>query len=93
MTNEDLRIVQGGASGADAMARRWADEHGYDSVTYEADWRNEGRAAGPRRNTRMLDGECVSMVVAFPGGSGTADMVRQAKARDIHVWQPPKETP
>lgn len=85
---EELRIVHGGASGADAMAARWADEHGYECVAYYADWGREGRAAGPKRNQRMLDAEHVSLVVAFPGGRGTADMVRRAEAKDIDVWQP-----
>ena len=29
-------------------------------------------------------------VVAFPGGTGTADMVRQAKAKGVNVWEPVK---
>lgn len=85
---EELRIVHGGASGADAMASRWADEHGYECVVYAADWRREGKKAGPLRNQRMLDCEHVSLVVAFPGGRGTADMVRRAKARGVDVWRP-----
>lgn len=88
---EELRIVQGGASGADALARKWAEEFWHQCVTYEADWRGEGRAAGPKRNQRMLDSEHVSMVVAFPGGRGTADMVRRAKAKGIQVWLPPQD--
>lgn len=85
---EELRIVHGGASGADAMATRWADEHGYECVVYAADWKGEGRSAGPRRNQRMLDSEHVWLVVAFPGGRGTADMVRRAEAKGIDVWHP-----
>ena len=85
---EELRIVHGGATGADAMAAKWAEEHGCECVAYEADWRREGRSAGPRRNQRMLDNEHVSLVVAFPGGRGTADMVRRAEAKGIQVWRP-----
>lgn len=88
---EEIRVVHGGATGADTMASRWSDEHGYECVVYEADWLNEGRAAGPLRNQRMLDSEHVSMVVAFPGGRGTADMVRRAEAKGIHVWRPPQD--
>lgn len=90
---EELRIVHGGASGADAMAARWASEHSYQCVAYEADWAREGRAAGPQRNQRMLDAEHVSLVVAFPGGRGTADMVRRAEAKGIQVWRPTDEEP
>lgn len=85
---EELRIVHGGATGADAMAAKWAKEHGHECIAYEADWKSQGRSAGPRRNQRMLDSEHVSLVVAFPGGLGTADMIRRAEAKGIQVWQP-----
>jgi predicted Rossmann-fold nucleotide-binding protein len=29
-------------------------------------------------------------VVAFPGGDGTADMVRRARAAGVKVWEPYK---
>jgi hypothetical protein len=38
----------------------------------------DGRAAGPRRNQRMLEDFRPDLVVAFPGGRGTAYMVRRA---------------
>jgi len=50
-----------------------------------AKWSKHGRAAGPIRNQEMID-ECKpDLVVAFPGGRGTADMVRRAKAAGIRV--------
>jgi hypothetical protein len=39
-------------------------------------------SAGPYRNQEMLDSG-VDLVIAFPGGDGTADMVR--RATDAHV--------
>lgn len=78
-------IVQGGASGADALARRWAAESSVPCITVPADWKRHGKAAGPKRNQRMLDEHAVDLVVAFPGGRGTADMVRRAKARGVRV--------
>jgi len=41
--------------------------------------------AGPDRNKRMMDEGKPDLVVAFPGGDGTADMVRKAKAAGIEV--------
>lgn len=41
--------------------------------------------AGYRRNQKMLAEGSPAFVVAFPGGKGTADMVRQAKAAGIKV--------
>ena len=78
-------IIQGGASGADCLARCWADMYGVKCVTVPADWETHGKAAGPIRNRRMLMDFKPDLVVAFPGGRGTADMVRQAREAGVPV--------
>lgn len=79
------KVVHGGASGADAMAHKWAENLALDIVEMKADW-SKGRGAGPVRNQRMLEDHAPAVVVAFPGGRGTADMVRRAHdARDHGV--------
>jgi len=40
----------------------------------------------------MLDEGKADLVVAFPGGRGTANMLSQARAADVRVWQPGFET-
>lgn len=79
------RVLSGAASGADALAERWARQHQVVVSRFLPDWRRLGRAAGPRRNRRMLDEGKPDLVVAFPGGKGTADLVRQAHAAGIRV--------
>lgn len=76
-------LRQGGAKGADELAREWADEADVDFETFEADWEKWGNAAGPIRNQEMLDAGDVDLVLAFPGGRGTADMVAKAKRAGI----------
>lgn len=71
-------IAQGGASGADRLAALWAHETGTYCTTFPADWAKHGRAAGPIRNKEMLDQFKPDVVVAFPGGRGTAHMVQCA---------------
>lgn len=44
---EDIIIVSGHASGADALGERYAQERGFQLETYPADWEVHGRAAGP----------------------------------------------
>lgn len=84
----DIWIIAGGANGADAAAYDWAVTNWCRVTEYPADWKRHGRRAGPMRNTRMLDeNPTIELVVAFPGGPGTADMVRQARARNICVWE------
>ena len=78
-------LINGGATGADEVARRWADLNGVECFTFTANWRVYGRAAGPTRNGRMLNEGKPDLVVAFKGGRGTADCVRQARAKGIKV--------
>ena len=80
-------VIEGSATGADARAASWALKQGVPTETFPADWKTHGRAAGPIRNQRMLDEGRPDMVVAFPGGRGTADMVRRAKAAGVPVVQ------
>ncbi len=78
-------VIQGGAAGADQIARTWAEHNGINSITYAAEWDKHGRAAGPMRNQAMLERETPDLVVAFPGGRGTEDMIRRAKAAGVEV--------
>ncbi len=81
-------IIEGGAPGADRMSREWArvgHKHSADVETYEAEWDNFGTMAGPMCNKRMLDEGKPDLVLAFPGGRGTADMVRKARKAGVEV--------
>lgn len=80
-----LTIIEGGANGADALAREWAKLCYHGLVTVPADWHKHGTAAGPIRNTRMLTSGKPDLVIAFPGGRGTADMVEKASIAGIEV--------
>lgn len=87
---ESLTVIQGGAKGADFLARVWCK---YMNLTclkvsheeYPADWKQYGKIAGSIRNQQMLDKGKPDLVVAFPGGRGTADMVRRAKKAGVEV--------
>jgi aspartokinase-like uncharacterized kinase len=78
-------IIEGGAKGADRLALEWAGQSSVPVETYEADWENQGSFAGPARNKRMLDEGKPDLVIAFPGGRGTADMVRKARRAGVEV--------
>jgi hypothetical protein len=86
------KVVHGGASGADSMAGAWAKKMAVEVVACPADWKKHGKAAGPIRNEEMLMDHKPSLVVAFPGGQGTADMVKRANRRvlDVVEVRPPK---
>jgi len=78
-------VIQGGAKGADYFAAWWADKRRVPGETYAADWENQGSFAGPARNTRMLEEGRPDVVIAFPGGRGTSDMVRKARRAGVDV--------
>jgi hypothetical protein len=67
-----LFIIAGGARGCEYKE-------------YPANWKKDGKIAGPVRNQRMLDDGKPDLVVAFPGGRGTADMVRRARNDGFEV--------
>lgn len=80
------RVVTGDCpTGTDRLAYLWAKEHDVEYEGYPADWNNFGRSAGPMRNTQMLKAERIDIVLAFPGGAGTADMVSKALKANITV--------
>lgn len=79
-------IIEGGAPGADHLARKWAERYGIHCATVKARWANYNAAAGPLRNAVMLS-LGPDLVVAFPGGVGTANMVRQAEAAGVEVMR------
>lgn len=81
-------VIHGDAAGADTQARLWAVARGIAHHPYPAEWEKHGRGAGPIRNQEMLDGGKPDGVVAFPGGRGTADMVRRAEAAGLKIWFP-----
>lgn len=78
-------IIEGGARGADAIARSWAEHRGIPVKTFRADWDGLGRSAGHIRNTDMLNIGKPDLVIAFSGGRGTADMVRKSREAGVPV--------
>ena len=94
-------LLHGGARGADRTIGRAAFQLGWPVEVLPADWRRHGRAAGPIRNRELLElaisrAEALSsaaatvsvLVVAFPGGAGTASLVREARRLAAHAPVP-----
>ena len=71
----DIQIICGEARGADTLGKRYAKEHGYDVLSFPADWNKYGKSAGYRRNKEMAD--AADALVAFWDGKsrGTANMI------------------
>ena len=78
-------LIHGAAPGADNIAGKWADERLVPTQEFPADWKAHGRSAGPIRNKQMLETGRPHLVIAFPGGRGTKNMIDQARARNVPV--------
>lgn len=93
MVNEVLdalapsHLVLGDARGADTLAKEWAQSKTLQSYrVHAAHWDVHGKKAGPLRNKAMLDDAGPdAIVVAFAGGIGTEDCVKQALSRNMIV--------
>ena len=78
-------VLQGGAAGTDMLAADWAAWKELPCIRHPARWKLYKNGAGPVRNAAMLDQWPVDLCVAFPGGTGTADMVNKARTAGITV--------
>jgi hypothetical protein len=68
-------VIEGDARGVDRIAGYWARKNHKKNIKYRADWAAFGKRAGFLRNIQMLEEGRPDIVVAFPGGRGTAHMV------------------
>lgn len=81
-------VIEGEANGADLLAKQWAEERDLIVMSFPANWKKYGIAAGPLRNSQMLLEGKPDMVVAFPSKllhrtKGTYDMVKKARHKKI----------
>jgi hypothetical protein len=80
-------LLHGGARGADRLVEQAARSLAWPVEVIPAEWGRYGRAAGPLRNGLLLrralevaaPAQASVLVIAFPGASGTASLVRQAR--------------
>jgi hypothetical protein len=85
-------LLHGGARGADRAIGRAAQQLGWRVQSLPAEWGRYGRSAGPIRNRCLLEQALAEaqahtspafsasvLVIAFPGGPGTASLVQQAR--------------
>lgn len=84
----DLFIIEGACpTGADELAYQWRILNRLDGQRYPVVNSIDGPwpAAGHRRNARMLRLGMPDRGIAFPGGPGTANMVKLMKKAGLRV--------
>ena len=83
--NPDI-IIHGDCSGADTLASKWAKKNNKQEIPYPYPGEH-GRAGGPIRNRQMCEEHSDALLLAFPGGSGTASCKREAKNLDLRIYE------
>lgn len=78
-------VIHGDYRGADTLADTWAKARNVPVLPFPADWATYGSDAGPLRNARMLAEGKPTLVIAFPGAFGTANMIKQARRANVPV--------
>lgn len=81
----DVEIITGMAKGADTLIIDWCVVNWVVWHECPALWDVHGKAAGPIRNQQMLDDWEPDLIIAYPGGAGTADMVRRGQKAGVEV--------
>lgn len=84
-------IIHGGAAGADTLAEHYANKHGIKQMMFKADWNKHGKAAGPIRNTEMIDFISASgpagLILLWDGNSrGSWDVLKKAYTAGLRIW-------
>ncbi len=75
----EIVILSGCASGADAIGERYAKENCLKVKKYPANWEKYGKSAGPKRNEEMAK-NCDYVLCFWEGKSkGTKSMINLAK--------------
>lgn len=83
----DFVVISGMARGADSLAVRYAEQYNCPLEKFPALWDVHGRSAGYIRNKQMLVEGKPDIVVAFPGGKGTENMVKIARDSGVEVLE------
>ncbi len=82
-------IIEGGANGADKMAKEYAIANNIAVIEVNAEWAKYGKYAGPIRNAKMISMN-PDLVVAFSKDlledGGTFDTINKAITKGITVW-------
>lgn len=83
--NKITFLIHGGARGVDTLAGKWALATRIPFKVFHANWQQYGKSAGHIRNAKMLKEGQPDVVIAFPGGNGTANMMMQTVAAKIQL--------
>ncbi len=78
--NKIETIIEGGARGVDLAAKTFAKHMRWPVMTFEANWEEYGKSAGPIRNKQMAK-ECDALIAIWDGKSlGTRNIIESVNS-------------
>lgn len=78
-------VLSGHCQGPDLMGEEYARQRGYVVEVHPADWKQYGKAAGPKRNKEMA-AAAHALIAIWDGESrGTKNMIDEARAAGLPV--------
>jgi hypothetical protein len=80
-------VFSGGCKGVDRLGEEWARENSKKLVIVRAKWNENGKAAGPLRNSIMAQSADALIAIPNPDGPsrGTDDMIKKALRYGLRV--------
>lgn len=85
LLKRDFEIIQGGAKGADSLAKEFAIKYKIKCHQYDANWERDGRIAGFIRNERMAK-NATHCICFWDGYSlGTKNMIELAYKYELQL--------
>jgi hypothetical protein len=79
-------VVSGGASGVDRLGEKWACAYNKPVQQFLPDWDRFGKAAGPKRNTQMLEYADALLALWDGESKGTKNIIDQAHVLMFPVY-------
>lgn len=80
-------IVSGGCRGIDLAGEQFADDYKIPVKRFMPEWQNEGKAAGPIRNTKMAEYADALILIWDGRSTGSADMKRKAEQKGLKIYE------
>lgn len=85
-SDKSIKIIEGGAKGADLLGRRYANLRKYPVETFPAQWSLYGKAAGYKRNEQMANVSQALIAFWEKESRGTKHMIDIATAKGLEVF-------
>ena len=82
----NVALAHGACRGLDIMAGEWVFNNDWWVAPFPANWKKYNKRAGNIRNQQILDEFNPDLVLSFPGGDGTFDMLKRAVTAHKAIW-------